>query len=113
VDAWAKQRLTELDAAAPAERREKQKDAFVRIPMWWAAEAAKAMREPGMLVAAELLHRSWKAKSLTFPFPNGNLKKHGVSRKTKYWKLRELETAGLIKVERRHGKTPLVTLVVL
>jgi hypothetical protein len=53
----------------------KQKDAFVRMPMWWAAEAAKAMREPGMLVAAELLHRSWKAKSLTFPFPNGNLKK--------------------------------------
>jgi hypothetical protein len=91
----------------------KQKDAFVKVPIWWGVEVAKATHSPGMLVAVELLYRSWKAKSLTFLFPNGSLKKHGVSRKTKHWKLRALEAAGLIAVERRHGKTPLVTLVIL
>jgi hypothetical protein len=91
----------------------KSKDAFVKVPLWWAAEAAKATRMPGMLVLIELLHRSWKAKGLTFPLPNGSLRKHGVSREIKRKKLRDLEAAGLITVERRDGKAPLVTLVVL
>lgn len=84
----------------------KRKDAFVKVPLWWATEAAKATRMPGMLVLIELLHRSWKARSLTFPLPNGHLAKHGVSRKVKHKKLRDLEAAGLITVERHHGKTP-------
>jgi hypothetical protein len=91
----------------------RQKDAFVKVPLWWVAEAAKATRSPTTLVLIELLHRSWKAKSLTFPLPNGRLSKSGVSRKVKCRVLRELEAAGLIMVERRHGKTPLVTLTVL
>ena len=86
---------------------------YVKVPLWWAEAAAKATRMPGMLVLVELLHRSWKAKSLTFPLPNGRLAKHGVSRETKRKKLRDLEAAGLITVERHHGKTPRVTLVVL
>jgi hypothetical protein len=45
-----------------------KKDAFVKVPLWWAAEAAKAARMPGMLIPIELLHRSWKARSLTFPW---------------------------------------------
>jgi DNA-binding HxlR family transcriptional regulator len=91
----------------------KQKEPFVRVPLWWAAEASKATRMPGMLVLIELLHRSWKAKSLTFSLPNGNLEKRGVSRKVKSKKLRDLEAAGLITVERHTGKNPRVTLVVL
>ena len=30
---------------------------------------------PAALVCIELLYMGWKGKSLTFPFPNGNLKK--------------------------------------
>jgi hypothetical protein len=66
-----------------------------------------------MLVLIELLHRSWKAKSLTFPLPNGSLGKKGVGREAKRRALRDLEAAGLITVERCHGKTTRVTLVVL
>jgi hypothetical protein len=90
-----------------------KKDAFVKVPLWWGAEAAKATQSPTTLVLIELLYRSWKAKSLTFPLPNGRLSKNGVSRKVKCRVLRDLEAAGLIMVERRHGKTPLVTLVAL
>jgi hypothetical protein len=89
------------------------KDAFVKVPIWWAEAAAKATKLPRMLVLVELLHRSWKAKSLTFPFPNGRLEQQGVGREAKRRVLRNLEAAGLITVERRHGKTPRVTLVVL
>lgn len=91
----------------------KSKDAFVKVPLWWATEAAKATRTPVMIVLVELLYRSWKAKSLTFPLPNGRLGEKGVSREVKRRVLRDLEAVGLIMVERRHGKTPLVTLVML
>jgi DNA-binding FadR family transcriptional regulator len=50
---------------------------------------------------------------LTFPLPNGRLCENGVSRKVKRRVLRDLEAAGLITVERRLGKTPLITLTVL
>lgn len=86
---------------------------FIKVPLWWAEAAAKATRMPGMLVLVELLHRSWKAKSLTFTLPNGGLKKRGVSREVKRERLRDLEAAGLIMVERHHGKSPRVTLVLL
>jgi hypothetical protein len=88
-------------------------EAFVRVPLWWATEAAKATRTPKAMVWVELLYRSWKAKSLSFPLPNGSLGKKGVSREVKRRALRDLETAGLITVEWRPGKTPRVTLVLL
>jgi hypothetical protein len=43
----------------------KSKDLFVKVPLWWAAAAAKATRTPGFMVCIELLHASWKAKSVT------------------------------------------------
>jgi hypothetical protein len=86
---------------------------FVKVPLWWAAEAAKATKTPKALVCIRLLHMAWKANSHTFPLPNGKLEAEGVSRFAKYRALRELEAAGLITVERRHGKAPLVSLVCL
>jgi hypothetical protein len=91
----------------------KKKDAFVKVPLWWAAEAAKATHSPAALVCIYLLHASWKEKSLTVSLPNGWLKQHGVSREVKRRVLRDLEAAGLIAVERTDRKSPLVTLVAL
>jgi hypothetical protein len=112
MDDWAAKRLAELEAAAP-KKRKKKVEPFVNVPLWWAEAAAKATRTPVMLVLVELLYRSWKAKSATFPLPNGRLAKHGVSREIKRRVLRDLEAAGLMMVKRRHGKSPLVTLAVL
>jgi hypothetical protein len=111
MDDWAKRKLAELRAATPAKR--KKAEPFVKVPLWWAVEAAKATNTAKALVWIELLHASWKAKSLTFPLPNGRLKKAGVSRFVKYRVLRELEKAKLITVKWRHGKSAVVTLVVL
>jgi hypothetical protein len=108
---WAKKRIRELRAAAPAQR--KRAEPFVKVPLWWAEAAAKATRTPKALVWVELLHVSWKTKKLTFPLPCGKLEKKGVSRETRRRALRELEAAGLIKVAWRHGKTPAVTILIL
>jgi DNA-binding HxlR family transcriptional regulator len=86
---------------------------FVQMPLWWAETAAKATKSPATLVLVELLHRHWKTSRLTFSLPNGRLSKLGASRKTKTRVLRELERAGLIKVDGMNGKTPIVTLLLL
>jgi hypothetical protein len=87
---------------------------FVQVPLWWAEAAAKATTGGATaLVLIYLLHASWKARSTTFPLPNRYLKQHGVSREVKRRVLRELEKAGLITIDRRHGKSPRVTFVVI
>ena len=93
-----------------------KKDVWVKVPLWWIREAVRAMgkmQAPAALVAIELLYAHWETQSLTFPLANGGLAKIGVSRETKRRVLRRLETARLITVERRHGKTSKVTLTIL
>jgi hypothetical protein len=63
--------------------------------------------------SAKARRRKWKARSLTFSLPNGQLAARGASRKAKYRVLRELEAAGLITVERQPRKSPRVTLSML
>jgi hypothetical protein len=86
---------------------------FVRVPLWWAESAAKATKSPSALVWVHLLYVAWKRKSMTFPLANRRLEKIGVSREVKRRVLRDLETAGLVTVERQHGRSPKVTIVVL
>src|SRR5262245_35811817 len=105
---YAARRKAELEAAAPVKR--KKVEPFVKVPIWWIERATKATGTRKALVCVELLHASWKAKSTTFPLPNGQLRRWSVSRETKRRVLVELEEAGLITIARRHGKTPIVTL---
>src|SRR5262249_44424802 len=74
-----------VSAAAPPRvgRARKASDRFVKVPLWWIETAAKDIRSPATLVLIELLYAAWKAKSSTFPLPNGRLKKLGVSREIK------------------------------
>jgi hypothetical protein len=111
-ESWHVRRRRELEAATPVKRKRKV-EPFVKVPLWWIAQAAKATNSPTTVVCVELLYAAWKAKSLTFPLPNGRLKKLGGSRDVKRRVLRNLEYAGLITVERRARKTPIVTLVLL
>ena len=108
---WHVKRRRELEAAAPVKR--KKVEPFVKVPLWWIAAAARHARSPATLVMIELLQASWKAKSLSFPLPNGRLNRLGASREIKRRVLRDLEAGGLIKVERRSRKTPVVILVLL
>jgi hypothetical protein len=107
--------LQRAAANLPAGRRggKARKDLFVKVPLWWVEQATRATRSPRAFVCIWLLHLSWRARSMTFPLPNDKLGKRGVDRRAKRRALEALEAAGLIVVERRHGKTPVVTLVCL
>jgi hypothetical protein len=108
---WHVKRLRELEAAALKRKRKKKVERFVQVPLWWIETAAKDIQSPETLVLIELLHARWKTKSSTFPLPNGRLKTLGVSRKIKYRVLRDLQRRPVILIERRAGKTPIVTLI--
>jgi hypothetical protein len=101
------------ELAAGTAARRKKAEPFVKVPLWWAAAAAKATRSPATVVCIVLLRASWKARSSTFALSNVRLAKLGVSRKTKHRVLRDLEQAGLISVQRKERKAPVVTLVLL
>jgi hypothetical protein len=105
---WHVKRLREFVAAAP---KHKKTERFVRVPLWWIETAAKDARSPTTLVLIELLYAAWKAKSSTFPLPNGRLKSLGVSREVKRRVLRDLERRPVILVKRSPGKTPIITLI--
>ena len=96
-----------------ASKAKAKKDAFVQVPLWWAEQAAQATRTPQAMVWLWLLHLAWKEHSLTFKLPNERLAVLGVSRSAKTRALRNLETAGLIRVAKARGKSPTVTLLYL
>jgi hypothetical protein len=109
LNEWAKKRLSELEAAAPVKPKAR-KDAFVQVPLGWFEAATRATRSPQAFMVVWLLHLAWKAKSQTFPVPNNQLGRCGVSRYAKYRALAKLERAGLITVDRRDSKTLIITL---
>jgi hypothetical protein len=80
-------------------RARQQKEAFVMVPLQWAADAAKDTRTQGALVWIVLLYLAWKTKSQTFSLHNTLLAEYGVRRDTKWRILRALEAAGRIKIE--------------
>jgi hypothetical protein len=100
-----------------AGERRKAAEPFVKVPLWFAAEASKATRSLGTLVWIWLLYCAWKNGThngkLTARLANSKLSEWGVSRKVKYRVLRDLERVGLITVERPPRKVPTVTVVVL
>lgn len=105
--------VVDFPSAKAGRKAKRQVEPFVQVSLRWAAAASKATRDPSMLVCIELLYASWRAKSPTFPLPNGRLRRSNVNRETKRRVLRALEQGGLIKVERSPNKAPIVTLVSL
>ncbi len=89
-----------------AKRREK----FIMVPMTWRERLTGATGST-ILVALDLLYLAWKGgKGKAVKLPNGMLKHDGISRQSKWRALDDLELRGLITVERRPSRSPLVYL---
>jgi Bacterial regulatory proteins, gntR family len=86
-------------------------NSFAQVPLGWAAAAAKATKTPRAMVWVLLQHMAWQNDHAAFPVSNAVLAKYGVSREVKRRALASLESSGLIVVERRHGRAPVVTLI--
>jgi hypothetical protein len=90
--------------------KHRQSDTFVQIPQLWCEQLA-VIRAHGSTyrVALHLLYEAWATKIRTVKLTNVALVKVGVGREGKAIALRELRRAGLITVEQRPNRNPLVT----
>ena len=101
-----------LATAKPAKtkRLKKRENIFIRAPfIWW----EKLSRYQGqiMAVALYMIHLDWKAQGRPVKLANGALDLYGIGRRTKWRALAELERLGLISVERRVGKSPIIRIL--
>ena len=83
----------------PTRRRRQSSEAFAQVPLAWAAKAAKATHTLKALVWIELLYAVWQAETEPVALSTERFRSIGVSHQTKLRALRELEAAGLVKVD--------------
>jgi hypothetical protein len=62
-------------------------------------------------IAGHLWRLDWKHHGKPFKLPNAALAYDGISRQTKWRALRDLERRGLIRIECRDSKSPIIHLV--
>ena len=106
TDEQVKERL----AVVPRKIQKRRKH-FILVPWTWAERLAEANYIGTYRTALHLLYQHWKKRGEPFTLANGMLAKDGVSRWQKWRALKELERLGLIRVERRPRKSPLITVV--
>jgi hypothetical protein len=88
-----------------------QKRLFIQVPLDLVARAAKATDGQRLLVWELILHRCWRERSQTVTATNDMMRVHGISRDVKLRALRQLEEVGLVTVQWRVTKNPIVTVV--
>jgi hypothetical protein len=95
-------------AKVPAKVR-KRRQGFIQVPWLWfeklANETGRTYR-----VALYLLHLDWKGGGKPFKLSNKSLEADGVSRQSKGRALTRLEALGLIRIERRAKRSPIIHL---
>jgi hypothetical protein len=84
---------------------------FIKFPRMWMERLRASRSLATYKVALCLLFRNWKARGRPFPLTNTVLSEERVSWQAKWRALRELEELGLIRVEERPNRSPLVTVL--
>jgi hypothetical protein len=112
VTAHGKRILVETLETPDMKARKRKQEAFVMLPLHWAADMAKATGTAAAMVWILLSYTAWKENSPTFPLTNTTLAHFGIGREVKRRVLEKLEAAGRIKVKRRSTRAPIVTLLV-
>ncbi len=80
------------------------------VPCAWLQRAARLPGKP-LHVGIALYQRAGMEKSDTVKLSNGVLEDWGIDRYAKRRALKDLEIAGLVSVKRRHGRSPVVTIL--
>ncbi len=99
-----------LTAAEPrvAKPRRTKKQGFTMFPHAWLERLKGARLIASYRVSAYVLHRDWKDPGRPVTLSNVASAEIGVSRWMKWRALDELERLGLVSVERRGRRSPLV-----
>jgi hypothetical protein len=93
-------------ATVPAKIK-RRRGQFIKVPWPWFEMLAGATGQT-YRVALYLLHLDWKSGGKPFKLANSMLAIDGVSRQSKWRALAALERRGLIKVERRARRSPII-----
>jgi hypothetical protein len=107
--ALAPETAESVGRAATAKRHRQQ---FVKFPRSWVGRLQDARHIGSYRLALYLLFQHWKSDGRPIRLSNIALVGTGVSREQKRRALWELERLGLIRVERRRYRSPLVTVLV-
>jgi hypothetical protein len=106
--------VAELAKAKPKRhgKRPKRTAPFLQVPHAAIVAGSQVLRgSKQFLVWLYVFHRVWSDKNQTVVVANQTLDCWGVRRKEKYKALRLLEEAGLVSVQWRARRSPLVTLL--
>ena len=101
--------LAACSVTEPAKLTKRRKH-FIMLPFTWLERLSGASGQVYRL-AILLLYRDWKSNGMPIKLGNGMLQIDGISRRTKWRALVELERRGLIAIERRCGKSPIIRLL--
>jgi hypothetical protein len=88
---------------------QKRRKRFVMVPMTW-RESLEGATGQTVLLALDLLYLGWR-RGGPILLANGMLRYDGISQQSKWRGLAELERRGLVTVERRPRRSPIVTLL--
>jgi hypothetical protein len=94
----------------PEKERKRRERGHIKVPLTWHYQL-KGADGPTLHTAQHICYLHWKGKGGSVKLANGALAEIGVSRKGKYRALRELESRGLITVERPSRRSPIVTVI--
>jgi hypothetical protein len=94
---------------SPTKLKERS-ERFVMVPWEW-MDKLVGCRGQTLRVAFVILYLSWRARGGPIKLANGMLLMDGVSRRAKWRALDHLEEVGLISVERRVRKSPIVAVL--
>jgi hypothetical protein len=97
--------MTGGTASAKLKKRQKQ---WIKLPFRWRDRLRESASGKIWIVATAILHQSWKAHGRPIALANEILEFDGVDRQSKRRALAELERLGLIVVERRPRKSPVI-----
>jgi hypothetical protein len=103
----------ELAKAKPKQHNKKAKrtEPFLQISHKAIRAGAKVLGCHRLLVWLYIFHRVWSDNSNTVVIGNQTLRSWGVPRYAKYRALSQLAEAGLISVQWRERRSPVVTLI--
>ena len=90
----------------------KRRTHFVQLPWMW-VEALSGASGKTLEVLIHLAYLNWKEKGGPIKLANGMLEIDGISRWSKWRALPELERRGLVVIDRRRRRSPIVTLNLL
>jgi hypothetical protein len=96
--------------AVVPQRIKKRHRQFVLLPLAWVDILARNSRNKTFAVLCHLMHLKWKQGGGPIKVPNGFLETLGVKPDAKSYALNKLENLGIISVERRKNKSPIVTI---